>query len=82
VGDEEVNQTFDEFKALYQTRESIVVWASNREQDSIIVMFPSEEKLGISELENYYKKFIESSVPKGILVIKHDLTSHAKKVRI
>jgi len=57
-----------------------VVWASNREQESIIVMFPGEEKLGISELENYYKKFIESSVPKGILVIKNDLTSHAKKV--
>lgn len=82
VGDEEVNQTFDEFKQLYQSREAIVVWASNRDQDSIIVMFPSEEKLGISELENYYKKFIESSVPRGILVIKNDLTSHAKKVCI
>ena len=45
-----------------------------------MVMFPNEEKLGISELENYYKNFVEFSVPKGILVIKNELTSHAKKV--
>ena len=45
-----------------------------------MVMFPNEEKLGISELENYYKNFVEFSVPKGILVIKKELTSHAKKV--
>jgi hypothetical protein len=58
----------------------IVVYADNREGDSMMVMFPSEEKLGISELENHYKKFVEYSVPRGILVIKNDLTSHAKKV--
>ena len=58
----------------------IVVYASNRDGDRIMVMFPNEEKLGISELENYYKNFVEFSVPKGILVIKNELTSHAKKV--
>ena len=57
-----------------------MVYASNRDGDSIMVMFPNEEKLGISELENYYKSFIDISVPRGILVIKNDLTSHAKKV--
>jgi hypothetical protein len=45
-----------------------------------MVMFPNEDKLGISELENYYKSFVEISVPRGILVIKNELTSHAKKV--
>ena len=58
----------------------MVVYASNREGDSLMVMFPHEEKLGISELETYYKSFIEMSVPRGILIIKNDLTSHAKKV--
>ena len=43
-------------------------------------MFPHEEKLGVSELENYYKNFLEFSVPKGILVIKNYLTTHAKNV--
>jgi len=45
-----------------------------------MVMFPNEEKLGISELETYYKSVMEMSVPRAILVIKNDLTSHAKKV--
>jgi hypothetical protein len=82
VGEAEVNQTLEQFKEIYPTRQLIVVYASNREGDRIMVMFPSEEKLGISELENYYKNFIEFSVPKGILVIKNDLTSFARKVTL
>ena len=47
-----------------------------------MVMFPDDEKLGISELENLYKNFIDLEIPKGILIIKNDLTSHARKVYI
>ena len=82
MGEAEVDQSLEQFKEIYPTRQLIVVYASNREGDRIMVMFPSEEKLGISELENYYKNFIEFSVPKGILVVKNDLTSFARKVHL
>lgn len=45
----------------------------------MFVMFPDEEKISVGDLEKYAKTMVNNDVPRGIIVIKGEITKKAKE---
>ncbi|CAF4517442.1 unnamed protein product [Rotaria sp. Silwood2] len=88
VSQDELDQTLDQFKAVFGDKPSenkparsqlIVMVAHNDDPtDTMIVQFPDQPKIGVDRIKDYFKKMQEESIPHSILVVQTGLTPAAR----
>ena len=82
VAENSINESLDDFKRNFISRENLLMIVSNKDGEKIVVMFHSEKekKIGIEELRPYVTKMYNIKVDHGIIVIINNLTKKAKEV--
>lgn len=90
VSQDELDQTLDQFKAVFGDKPSegkparsqlIVMVAHNDDPtETMIVQFPEQPKIGVDKIKDYFKKMQDESIPHSILVVQTGLTPAARDV--
>eukprot|EP00892_Ulva_mutabilis_P011933 jgi/Ulvmu1/9111/UM005_0206.1 len=87
VGDEKLAMTLDDFENSFGTgdavRDSLTIVAARQgdSQDQIIIFFVSEEKLGVTKLQEYIERMKEDGIYRGILILQKKLSGPASTER-
>lgn len=85
VDEEDMNQTFEDFKGEYLQqphRNNFKLYCESLDNDSsaILVFFPDDDKLGVPTIKQVCTTMQEhESVTKGIIVCKNDVTAFARR---
>ena len=84
IEEEELNKSFESFKSEYDenpTRVNFKIYAVHQDNadNTILVFFPEEEKLGVPTIKEVCKTMEEHSVSKGVIVMKVEVTAFARR---
>ena len=84
IEEEELNKTFQSFKSEYDDNPSRVqfkIYAVHQEDqnNTILVFFPEEEKLGVPTIKEVCKTMEDHNVSKGVIVMKVEVTAFARR---
>jgi len=92
VTQEELDQTLDEFKAVFGDKPSerkpgrsdlIVLVAHNDDPtDQMFVFFPDEPKVGIKPIKTYCQRMQEENITRAIIVVQLGMTPSAKQALV
>jgi len=81
----DLDLTFEQFEEtygnVYPSRDHIILLASKEDDDKdlILVRFPADEKVQSNTIKDLTARMKEQSVRRAILVIKNEITHHARK---
>eukprot|EP01036_Dinobryon_divergens_P050962 gene50962-68216_t len=84
VPDEHINMSTDDFRNKFgeePSRESLTILVEKADDasDSLIVFFPTDDKVGVKPIKTYSERMKEQNVLKAIIVVKISLTPFSKQ---
>lgn len=83
VDDASLGMTTEDFKMRFgdmPAREALTILVEKADDpaDQVFVFFPTDEKVGIKPIKTYLTRMVDEKVTRAIIVVKENLTPHAK----
>jgi len=83
VSELDLNQTFNDFKTSFTTRDAALSFLVNARDDAtkqLMVFGAEEDKIGVKPIKEYVTRMEAANVQRAILVLKRGITPFARRI--